>query len=115
MFALVNFLQDSVVAVVPAIESGTDLILYLTTIAAGVVSGYAVKGWAKASEFVGKLPEAAKLSIIAVLSFLGLKAVTFLGIALPTNPLAWDPTMVNTAIAAALGWGVSKVGMTKSE
>ena len=104
---------DTVVAVAPTPATGAELILYWVTLAAGFVSGYAVKAISRVSEVVGKLTEPLKLGIIAGLSFLGVKLAVFFGLTLPENPLAWDPTTVNTVLSTVFGWVVSKTGVVK--
>lgn len=112
MFDLVNFLQDSTVTV-PAITSGSDLILYLITLAAGAASAWVVAALAKVNEFVAKLNEYVKLGAYAVLSYSVLKLATLLGMSLPENPLAWDPTTVNTVLATLFAWVAAKMGVKK--
>ena len=101
------------VAVAPTPATGAELILYWVTLAAGFVSGYAVKAIARVSELVNKLGEPLKLGIIAGLSFAGVKLAVFFGLVLPENPLAWDPTVVNTVLSTVFGWVVSKTGVVK--
>jgi hypothetical protein len=101
------FLQDTT-AVIPAINSSTDLILYLSTLIAGGVSGYVVKFFGTLSVKVASLNEFVRLAIIAVLSFGVLKVAQFTGVPLAGNPLGWDPAMVQGAIAGLLGWGLHK-------
>lgn len=108
----VKAVADTVAAPSPA--TGAELILYWVTLAAGFVSGYAVKALAKLTTLVGKLGEPLKLAIIAGLSFLGVKLAVFFGLTLPENPLAWDPTMVNTVLSTVFGYAVSKTALVKT-
>lgn len=101
------------VATLPTPTSGTELILYWVTLAAGAVSGFAVKALVRVNETVAKLAEPLKLAIIAGVSFLSLQLAVFFGLTLPENPLSWDPTVVTTVISTVFGWVVSKTVIKK--
>ena len=107
-------LQDSLHVVTPVVSSPTDLILYVTTAVAGVLSGVVLKALHKASDTVSKLSEVIRVVIIGVLSFAALKVSTLLGLKLPENPLGWDATAVNTFLSTLLGWAVTKIGLKKT-
>jgi len=104
-------LQDTLAVVTPT--TGSELILYWVTLLAGAASGYAVKGLDKVKVLAGKLNEFLKLGVVAGLSFLGLQFAVYFGLALPDNPLSWDPIAVNTALSTVLGYVVSKTGLVK--
>lgn len=103
---------DTVAVVTPPL-TGSELVLYLITATAGILSGYVVKLFGSLSAKVAGLNEYFKIVIIAILSFGSLKVGTLLGLSLPENPLAWDPTVVNTFLATLLGWITTKAGLTK--
>jgi hypothetical protein len=106
--------HDTVAATVPAINSSTDLLLYLSTLIAGGVSGYAVKALGRISATVAGLNEFVRLGVIAVLSYGVLKLAAFTGVPLAGNPLGWDPAAVQAAIAGLLGWGMHKATVKKT-
>ena len=108
----VKTVVDSVAVVAPTL-TGSELVLYVITGLAGFLSGYVVKLLGKFSTIVSGLNEYVKVIIIGVLSFASLKIGILFGLTLPENPLAWDPTMVNTVLATILGWLTTKVGLTK--
>lgn len=109
----IKAVADTVAAVAPTPATGTELILYWVTLAAGLVSGYVVKLLDKLNTFTGKLVEPVKLAIIAGLSFAGVKLAVFFGLTLPENPLAWDATTVNTVLSTVFGYAVTKAGLLK--
>lgn len=109
----VKAVADTLAAVVPTPATGSELILYWVTLAAGFVSGYAVKLLDKVKTLTGTLVEPLKLAIIAGLSFAGVKLAVFFGLTLPENPLAWDATTVNTVLSTVLGYAVTKSGVLK--
>jgi hypothetical protein len=103
---------DTVAVVTPPL-TGSEIVLYLITALAGILSGYVVKLFGTLSTKISGLNEYLKVVIIGVLSFGSLKLGAVFGLTLPENPLSWDPTIVNTVLATLFGWVTTKAGLTK--
>lgn len=100
--------QDTVAVAAPVIANSNDLIMYVVTVVAGSLSGLVTQQLGKLSDIVKNLNEGVRLIVIGLLSFGVLKLGQLVGLTLPANPLGWSPIVVNSVLAAVLGWGVHK-------
>lgn len=97
---------------IPTFTNENDLFAYWITLVIGLLSGEVVK----LIDRFKKLPLTSpiKLVILFGLSYLSLKSMSLLGIALPTNPLEWDSTTVNSVLSSVVGWIMTKLKSKKT-